>query len=210
MQIPYINIHTHTTSGAEVIDIFNYSPLKSVSQFISPHSIGLHPKDAALASTETLDTLLQSKPLAIGEIGLDYSIEIDKALQIEAFEKQVDIASKNHLPIIIHTVRAIEPTLYILSRATTPIIIHGFVGHAQTVKRFLDQGHYISFGHRTMLSPKSLEALKFVPKDRLFIETDAHDISIKQLYAIFAQTLEMDIEVLKQQTYNNFNTIFNL
>lgn len=206
----YIDIHTHSASREDVCSIRNYSAIEQCAIFEPRHSIGLHPYDVDLDSFSSLDSLLDSKPMAIGETGLDYSKDIDKQLQIKAFEAQVQIASTNSLPLIIHCVRAIDPTLAILKNTNTPIIIHGFTGHYSTAKRFIDRGYFLSFGARTMLSPKTIETLKSIPQDRVFIETDDAQIQIQQLYTIFAEFLGTSVDGLKQQMYNNFNTIFHL
>lgn len=208
MQIDYIDIHTHHAARASVRSIRNYSAIESPAIFEAWHSTGLHPYDVSLESLSKIDTLLDSQPVAIGEIGLDYAHSSDKTLQINAFERQVALAEQHRLPLIIHSVRALEDTLAVLRNTTVPVIIHGFTGHYSTARRFLDRGYYLSFGIRTMRSPKTIEVLKSAPRDRIFFETDDADIEISQLYTIFAELLGQEIGSLEQQTSVNLNTIF--
>lgn len=208
MQTEYIDIHTHGSFKAGIYSIRNYSAIETTDTFESRHSIGLHPYDVKEDNLACLDTLLDSLPMAIGETGLDYSRDTDKSLQIRAFQAQIALASSNKLPLIVHSVRAVEDTLSVLKSCLSPVIIHGFTGHYSTAKHFIDRGYFLSFGARTISSPKTIEALKTMPQDRIFIETDDAEIEIQQLYAIFAELLGEDLEKLKQQIYNNFTSIF--
>ena len=71
-------------------------------------TIGLHPcevKDNFKDLDKIFSLLNNSKKIiAIGEIGLDfYRYQKNSSEQIEAFEKQINFAHENNLPIIIHT-----------------------------------------------------------------------------------------------------------
>ncbi|MBE5746306.1 MAG: TatD family deoxyribonuclease [Clostridiales bacterium] len=142
-------------------------------------SIGVHPSN----SFENLDFLneikLNSKIVAVGEIGLDYHYEnINKIEQKECFIKQIKFAYLNKLPIIIHLRDAYEDMLNILKEYKEYLIygavVHCYSGSVEYAKELLKLGLYISFtGVITFKNAKkSLEVIKEVPLDRIMIETD--------------------------------------
>lgn len=210
MQIEYFDIHTHGENRPSVRAIRNYSAIERPAFFAPLHSVGLHPYEVSLKTLASIDALLLSAPVAIGETGLDYACGVDRALQRRAFELQVSLAETHRLPLIVHSVHAVDDTLAVLSGVNVPVVIHGFTGHYAVARRFLDRGYYLSFGARTLGSPKTIEALKSSPRDRVFFETDAAQVEISELYTIFAELLAVEKGVLGRQIANNFNTLFNL
>ncbi len=150
-------------------------------------SAGLHPTEAARdtpglrAEIERLS--LHPRVVAIGESGLDdYWDDTRRAVQLGALEWQLDLARRRDLPIIIHTRDkagqdgAARGCAEALSAANWPKgILHCFSGHAALLRAGLDLGFYVSFaGNVTYKSAHAIrEAARFVPGDRLLIETDA-------------------------------------
>ena len=90
-----------------------------------------------------------NKIVAIGEIGLDYySNKENKELQKTAFIKQIQLANKYNLPIVIHTREAIMDTLDILKNkqpTIKPGMFHCCPLNVELVKEALKIGFYISF-----------------------------------------------------------------
>ena len=88
------------------------------------YSVGVHPDEVAGFNENELENLIKTaklkqttKLVAVGEIGLDYFHNKDnKAEQKAAFIKQIELANKYHLPIIIHCREAYGDTLEILKR----------------------------------------------------------------------------------------------
>ena len=120
------------------------------------------------------------KIVAIGEIGLDYYWEKDderRNLQRKAFIKQIELANKLQLPIVIHTRDAIMDTLEILK--ANPVKENGIFQccphNRELIKEALKFGFYISFaGPITFKSSKNAEEIiKLVPNNRILIETDS-------------------------------------
>jgi len=149
-------------------------------------TIGIHPSSnleekrlTAMASyIDGLDDRQDMEALfGIGECGLDYyHKERGREEQIKAFEYQVGLAKKINKPVIVHTRDAWDDTVEILKR-TRPErgIIHCFSGDSAAAAQALDMGFYISFaGNVTYKKAANLhESARFVPLDRLLIETDA-------------------------------------
>ncbi len=144
---------------------------------------GVHPHDAKDFSDEALKRLEElaksEKVVAIGEIGLDFYRNFSpKEAQFEAFEAQLELAVRLNLPVVIHTRDAHPDTKSVLRRYSSSlrgVVIHCFSGDLSDAKDYLDMGCYISFaGHTTYSKNQHLrDVAKWVPEDRLLVETDA-------------------------------------
>ena len=189
-----INIHTHSPKQGE----------------LTLSTIGIHPYNAADATTDSvLATERGAMSVdAIGEIGLDFSCDIDRKRQEVIFEAQLDIAQQHNKGVVLHCVRAFEPMMKILENYTLKFVIfHGFIGSVEQAQRAVKRGYYLSFGHRTFHSPKSIEALKATPVDRLFFETDECTIDIEEIYNRAAEILAVPRNILEYITQENFKHI---
>jgi len=147
-------------------------------------SVGYHPYDTAGLNDLDIQVLediytKNDKVVAIGETGLDYYREITpKKLQWEFFEKQLDLAKKLNLPVIIHSRNANDDTITILeNHAPFPDsgVLHCFGGDIPMMEKAVEMGFYISFaGNVTYPKADNLrEVLKKTPLDRLLLETDS-------------------------------------
>ena len=123
---------------------------------------------------------LVKKIVAIGEIGLDYYWEKDEEkrnLQKIAFKKQIELANKLNLPIVIHTRDAMLDTINILkeNNVNKKGVFHCCPQNMELIKEAIKLGYYISFaGPITFKNSKNAdEIIKLVPLDRLLIETDS-------------------------------------
>lgn len=129
---------------------------------------------------EEIEKLAQNKKVvAIGEIGLDYYWnKLNKDLQKQVFIKQIKLANKLNLPIVIHTREAVMDTLDILKNVCPTIkpgVFHCCPLNIELVKEALKLGFYISFaGPVTFKNSKNAEEIvKMVPLDHMLIETDS-------------------------------------
>ncbi|WP_218460586.1 TatD family hydrolase [Rickettsia sp. TH2014] len=120
------------------------------------------------------------KIIGIGETGLDYYHQpYDKKLQQDSFVAHIHAASATNLPIIVHTREADEDTIDILTsemrNTKFPGLIHCFISSKNLATKMLDIGLYISMsGIITFKNATDLqEIVKYVPLDRLLIETDS-------------------------------------
>jgi TatD DNase family protein len=121
---------------------------------------------------------------AIGEIGLDYHYHPDtQAAQCELFAEMLRLAAARNLPAIIHTREADDDSLRMLDEAGSRAqaaagrlgVVHCFTGGEDFARALLDRGLYLSFsGILTFRNADMLRgAARFVPADRLLIETDS-------------------------------------
>ena len=190
-----VNIHTHQCRTTET----------------TIRTVGIHPYDAAKAD-EGLVAELElgaAEADAVGEIGLDFAVDADRDTQRVLFARQLAIAERLHKPIVVHCVRAFEPVMDMLRDIRVPaVIFHGFIGSAEQAQRAIERGYYLSFGERTLRSPKSIEALRSIPLARVFVETDDSPTPIEELYDRIAALLDISAEELMLQTRENFEHIF--
>ena len=146
-------------------------------------ALGLDRDQAALEGhvpDEAFAALRQSRDslAAIGEIGLDfhYAPETDKA-QCDLFAAQLALAAELDRPVVIHTRDADDATLGVIDDACGPRrgIIHCFTGSVPFARQLLDRGFMLSFsGIVTFRAADNVRAAaRYVPEDRLLIETDS-------------------------------------
>ena len=145
--------------------------------------VGWHPVDAIDCTEEDLKWIeeLASHPkvVAIGEMGLDYHWDKSpKDIQQEIFRKQIQLAKRVKLPIVIHNREATEDVVRILKEEGAEEvggIMHCFSGSVETAMQCIDLNFMISLGGPVTFknSKKPKEVAKEIPLEYLLIETDA-------------------------------------
>lgn len=152
---------------------------------------GVHPEEAKEYNgriEKKLSGLFSNKKVvAVGEIGLDYFYELlDKEKQKEVFIKQILLADKFNLPIVIHTREAMQDTIKILTDYKQNIrnggILHCFNGTTDEANQILNLGLYVAFGGQiTFKNNNALcEVVKSVPLSKIVLETDSPYLSPKR------------------------------
>ena len=145
-------------------------------------AIGFHPheskniKEGDYAILEKL--LLDSKNVAVGEIGLDYYYNHStKEVQQKAFREQIDLAKKYDLPIIIHDREAHEDTMRILKEKARgmKVVLHCFSGDVDMAQWCLKQGYYFGIGGVVTFknAQKLMKIVRDIPLNNLLLETDS-------------------------------------
>lgn len=145
-------------------------------------AVGVHP-DSQEGNEPDQDTLIRfaanPKVIAIGETGLDYyRLEGDLEWQRERFRTHIRAARRCHKPLIIHTREAATDTLRILEEegaGEVGGVFHCFTETVAIAEAALALGFHISLsGIVTFKNAIQIkEVAKFVPLDRLLVETDA-------------------------------------
>lgn len=212
-----INLHTHSPIPAQQSGLLNQSVLVPF-QFDENqyYSVGLHPWNLQEASgsnwLEQLNQLaLHPQVLAIGECGLDRSIETPLDEQTRFFAPQIELADKLQKPVMLHAVRTYSELMLLKRqlRSDVPWILHAYNGNGATSRQLLKQDIYFSIGTALLKnSPKLLESLQVIPLSRLFFETDTAAEDIESIYTFAAELLDMDLEELQEQVFENFQRIF--
>ena len=145
-------------------------------------AVGMHPHDAKDMQESDYIQLeqwtKQPKVVAVGEIGLDYHYDLSpRPVQKEVFLRQLDLARKTGKPFIIHEREAHADMLDIIRIAARGLngVFHCFSGSVETAREYLKMGFYISVAGPVTFpkSTKTKEVAKYVPLDRLLVETDS-------------------------------------
>jgi TatD DNase family protein len=157
-------------------------------------TVGVHPDNEGVREPslqDLLDGAARPKVVAIGETGLDYyqmderkggRTVADMEWQRERFRAHIRAGRQSQLPLVIHTRQASDDTIAILKEegetggaGSAGGVFHCFTESQQVARAALDLGFYISFsGILTFKTAADLrEVAKFVPDDRLLIETDS-------------------------------------
>lgn len=172
----------------------------------------------------------EEKIVAIGEIGLDYYWEKDEErrnLQKRAFIKQIELANKLELPIVIHTRDAAVDTIEILkaNQVIKKGVFHCCPQNQELIKQALNLGFYISFaGPITFKNSKNAEEIiKLVPNEKMLIETDSPYLApepvrgtrndprnVKYIAEKIAKTKQISIEEVEKMTFENTCKIFKI
>lgn len=148
-------------------------------------ALGLHPIYLAVHRPEHLEELRRlladERPVAVGEIGLDYFVEgLDRAAQQTLFEAQLRLAEEFALPVLLHVRKAHDQVLATLRRLKFRQggIAHAFSGSAQQAERYLELGFKLGFGGTLTYTRSSrIRALAVaLPLEAIVLETDAPDI----------------------------------
>ena len=210
----FINVHTHHPSNStEVFEIQNKYPTSN--DFSSPFSIGLHPWFLKKETLEIELFLLEKKLqfencFAIGECGLDKSIDTNFDFQKVVFIKQIELSEKYQKPMIIHCVRAFQEIIEIRKsqKPSQAWIIHGYQKDKQLAFDLIRNGFYLSFGAAVLKSVKVQEIISAISMDKIFIETDNADVSIQEIYQKIAFLKQISLVELQEIIHMNFNNIF--
>lgn len=148
--------------------------------FVHP-AYGIHPENA-LDLTEDAkvrleELIVQDKPVAIGEIGLDYYWgEPSKEVQREAFLYQLELAKRVNLPIIVHAREAAEETFEMIKSVNPDKkgVIHCFSSSYEMAVKYINMGYYIGIGGVVTFknSAKLKDIATRIPLKYILIETD--------------------------------------
>lgn len=193
-------------------------------------TIGFHPDEANEITDEDIEDLeklilTNRKIVGIGEIGLDYYHNDDNIeKQKEIFIKQLDLAEKYNLPVVIHSRDSIQDIYDILKTKNVKGIIHCFSGSTEMAELFVKLGFYLGIGGvLTFKNSKLKEIFDTIKVDNIVFETDSPYLApepmrghenfpknVKVVASFLSKYLNMSIQEVTDITYNNVNKIFNL
>ena len=142
--------------------------------------IGYHPEVSnkiVEKDYEILEEMVKNNPkiVAIGEIGLDYYWDKDnKDKQREVFCKQLEIAEKLKVPVVIHSRDSINETYEILKKYKVSGVIHCFSGSLEMAKKFISLGFLLGIGGVvTFKNSKLFEVIEKLELTNIVLETDS-------------------------------------
>lgn len=153
-------------------------------------AVGIHPEDAryckrdSSAEVSVLEDIIGNaanrrakKIVALGEIGLDYHYEgYDRNLQADFFDKQMKLAEKLDIPVIIHDREAHGDCFETVIRyPDVRGVFHSYSGSAEMALELARRGWYISFSGVVTFknAPRVRAVVERLPMDKILVETDA-------------------------------------
>lgn len=157
-------------------------------------TVGLHPTEKGNWDYDFFKKLaIDKKVVAIGECGLDYYTrnnaeqkqtlnDAEKEKQKELFLQNIRLSQELNKPLVIHcreahstgSGQAFSDLIKILQENDTqPGVLHFFTGTMDDAKKLLDLGFYFTFGGLITFIRDYDEIIKFIPLERLLVETDA-------------------------------------
>ena len=173
------------------------------------------------------EQIKNNKIVALGEIGIDYYwTKENSEKQIYFFKKQLELAEKYDLPIIVHSRKASQEVLDIIKESNVRKgSMHCYSGSLELAKEYIKLGFLIGLdGPITYPSnKKGIDIVSNIPIDKLLIETDSPYLSpeskrgqvntplnLKEIAEKVSEVKEIPVEEIIDITYNNAKKLFNL
>lgn len=211
--------------------------IPEVIQLAEKHSelyaaVGIHPDEELPDFELSCDYLLQytahPRVVAVGETGLDYYWHKGSAADYQhlRFSIHMDAARHSGLPLVIHCRDAADDTWQMLREgiSTSGAVMHCFSENVEWARKFLDLGCYISLSGIVTFknSLQMQEVAKFVPLERLLVETDApylapvpfrgklnHPALVHHTAQFVADLRQMSLSDFSSAMCTNFYRLFN-
>lgn len=201
-----INSGSDIASSIRSINLAKQYPFVYASVSVFPLSV----YDAPQNWLQQIEKLSQNdKVVAIGEIGLDYRFEEkDKQKQIEFYLKQLQLAQKLNLPVVIHDCGgADQDILDGLTKYPVKAMIHRYFSEMNFTKQFLDKGVYLGIGPAITYDDAThvKQAIKQMDLKQLLLETDAPFLPTKKFEGQPANSLMIDEVVNEIARIRNMN-----
>ncbi|MBD3381632.1 MAG: YchF/TatD family DNA exonuclease [candidate division Zixibacteria bacterium] len=195
-------------------------------------AIGYHPHSASEFNRQVQDKLERlaqhPKAVAIGEIGLDYYRNYSpREDQLNAFRRQLRLASELELPVVIHIREAMQESLQILAQEhdhEKSGVLHCFPGTVDDAKRAADMNLLVAFGGTlTFKNARASEVAREVPLRQIILETDCPFLTpvpyrgkrncplfVQYAYSKLSEVKEIEFEELEKKIDQNAIELFNL
>ena len=213
-----------------IVAACNQESANEVLELISKYDnvygcIGLHPENIDEEFDYSIFENLPDKIIAIGEIGLDYYYTKDnKDKQIEVFRKQLEIAEKLNLPVVVHSREATQDTIDILKDYKVKGIIHSFSGSLETAKIYIKMGYKLGVnGVITFKNCNIKDVYKELSPKDILLETDSpylcpvpyrgqrnEPARILDIAMFLCNIYNIDLYELSKITNENIKELFNI
>jgi len=215
----FIDIHTHGSGSADgIFSVENIMAHEGTDPtYISANAFtaGIHPWHLNEANMESLLEFIRKisgnpSLIAFGEAGFDKLRGPSIELQRSTFAEHVKIAGENGKPLIIHCVKAWDELLAAHKnlKPATPWLVHGFRGKRELALQLVKRGMYLSFWFDFVLRPESAELLRYLPEERIFLETDGAGVDIREIYKKVSGDLAVSVDELKSIILGNYKQLF--
>ena len=194
--------------------------------------LGLHPEEVKADYKEQLALIRTvidaNKPIAIGEVGLDYSWSREfEREQLDAFRIQVEWSVETRLPLMIHCRKAQNEMINLLRQYKKDLpggVFHCFTGNEKEAEQLLQFDRFVlGIGGVSTFkkSPLPVVLPKSVPLDRIVLETDSPYMAptpmrgkrnesafVRYVMLCLAEAYGVTPEEMEQATNKNVNRIF--
>lgn len=191
---------------------------------------GLYPLEAIKLSESEFNKLLSwfkrnaKKIAAFGEVGLDKHWDKDEkrfSLQIERFERIVELAKSLNKPLIVHSRKAESETLDLLEKLQAKkVILHCFGGKHKLLTRIIGDGWFLSIPASIAYDRHFRKIVENVPLSRLLCETDSPYLSpckgernepanVVESYKAIAEIKGMELIDVKNNIFLNYQRLFS-
>lgn len=218
------------------VDASSIATMKSLHERFPDHTsmaIGLHPTEIVEGWEKIVDDmeceLKTGKYVAVGEVGMDlYWDATFREAQMAAFARQLKMAEKNGLPVIIHCREALDETLEVIAdlRPGIPLVFHSFTGSVEDVRKIRKVCDPM-FGVNGVVTFKNAQplrdALPEIGLERILLETDSPYLApvphrgkrnessyLPAICAKISDTLGIAVEDVERQTDANARSTFRL
>lgn len=218
---PYVDFHTHSRRG-DALEILNVDALDEAAVRAAvagdqPFSMGVHPWHVAAAEEQLSEALIRiengvvsSRFVAVGECGLDFSVEVDREVQRVVFERQVRLARRLSRPVVLHCVRAFEEVMKVLrTEQVEHAVFHSFIGSNVQAERVAREGYLCSFSPRSLASPRTCEAIRQIAPSALLVERDESVQPIAGIYEQIAALRGCSVEELRTIVFENYKRLID-
>ncbi len=186
---------------------------------------GIHPEAAGVSIGDSSPTnkkfsSVRTRPIAIGEVGLDYHYEgYNREAQIKLFEQMLQLAIDNNLPVSFHVREAFDDFFAVTKNfSSLRGVVHSFTDNKKTLKRILNETNfYIGVNGLATYS-----TLPTPPLDRILLETDAPFLTpkpfrgiinepayIREVAGWLSEKLGVELETIAEETTKNAKQLFN-
>ena len=167
-----INNGCNNESNKEILELVRKYDIMYGALGIHPESVDIyHESDLTFLETN----LKNERIVAIGEIGLDYYYtKENRDKQIKLFEKELALAEKYNLPVIIHSREATQDTINTLKKFKTRGVIHSFTGSYEIAQIYIKMGYSLGInGVITFKNTRLKEVIAKIPLEHIILETDS-------------------------------------
>lgn len=211
----FVDFHTHVDSFIpETLKIVSVHG--SVSDLSGLFTMGYHPWwQQKVLKQNDLDLLQGTYHnnlfcLGIGECGLDKLQGAPFDIQMKNFLLHLAIAHENSAPVVIHCVRSFNEIIEARKDfRKDKWCIHGYSKKIDLAKSLLDKGLFLSIAPDESWLHNKFDLLKFLPLDRIFIESDGDlSLSLQRRYEILAQAQNKSLDVVSSILFNNYKIFF--
>ena len=216
-----INAGTEANSNEEVLELSSKYPNVYCV-------LGIHPEDVDSFYDKDIDFIINNidnpKVIGIGEIGLDYHYTKDnKDKQIDLFCRQLEIAEKYNLPVVVHSREATQDTIDCLKKYKVKGIIHAFGGSLDTAKIYIKMGFKLGVGGVvTFKNSKLKDVYRELDIDNIVFETDSPYLSpeplrgrvnnpgnVDHIVKFISDLKNVSVEELSRMSMDNVRYIFD-